>query len=636
MTIKEIAKLAGVSISTVSKVMNNKDDSISEETREHVLKIAKEYNYTPYSSVITPAGKSLTIGVIFRSSSEISMTVSGILERACDSGYSILLSESCNQASVEEKNISVLASKHVDGILWEPVYPLNEGSLRAMEDCGIPYLMINSAYRSAANINYEKLGYKATDMLIKNRHRDIACLLGCGTRTEAFLRGYKKCLFDNNIKLNEDLIIDGAEAFPMNKIACRKISGMVVSHYAEAIKIYEALNKLHYSTPYDVSMISLKDDTRVRSDYPPISTFTIPHREFGKKAVDYLIGIIEKKGAFEGSGSLEEFLDIETEPDNMYSIGAPYLSRYKKVLVVGSINMDNYLNFEELPHTGKTVSTSSAAIHPGGKCLNEGLGAAKLGHNAALIATLGNDSDADTIYDLIKDYPIDTIGIKRCQGMQTGQSYVFVQRDGESMISIMSGANSSLSPENIEANERLFQDAAFCLIQTEIPLETAISAALTAKKHGVRTVIKPSACAKLPKELLNSVDIIVPNLDELNEICPGTGTMEEKTKELIDCGIGTVIVTLGAAGCYIKSVEHNCECRLPAADFVSVDSTGAGDAFISGLVSYLLYGYDLVTSAKIATYAAGFSTTRQGTTTGLIDKDTLEAYIRQKEPELLS
>ena len=67
MTINEIAKLAGVSPSTVSKIMNDKDSSISTETREHVLRIVKEYHYKPYASVITSnTSKSLCIGVIFR------------------------------------------------------------------------------------------------------------------------------------------------------------------------------------------------------------------------------------------------------------------------------------------------------------------------------------------------------------------------------------------------------------------------------------------------------------------------------------------------------------------------------------------------------------------------------------------
>lgn len=70
MTINEIAKLAGVSASTVSKIMNNKDSSISAETREHVLQIAKEYHYKPYASVNNRRNRQrlLCIGAVFRKS----------------------------------------------------------------------------------------------------------------------------------------------------------------------------------------------------------------------------------------------------------------------------------------------------------------------------------------------------------------------------------------------------------------------------------------------------------------------------------------------------------------------------------------------------------------------------------------
>ena len=63
MTIKEFALLAGVSVSTVSKIMNGKDASISARTREHVLKLAKEYNYVPYASAAAPTTRTLTMGV---------------------------------------------------------------------------------------------------------------------------------------------------------------------------------------------------------------------------------------------------------------------------------------------------------------------------------------------------------------------------------------------------------------------------------------------------------------------------------------------------------------------------------------------------------------------------------------------
>lgn len=637
MTIKEIAKLAGVSASTVSKIMNNKDESISAETREHVLKIAKEYHYTPYSSIMNSKAKSLTIGVIFRNTSDIGMTMTGILEAAGELGYSVVMCESKNSPVTELKNISLLISKKTDGILWEPVDLKSEVELK---ESSIPYIIMNSNEADSININYEKLGYNATEALIKKNHTDIACLLSKGTRTKAFLRGYKKCLFDNNIYLNDDLIIelDGTDTdtFPMGKITGHRISGLVISHYATAIKLYEDLNKRHYDTPYDVSIVSLKDDTRIKSDYPPISTFTIPHYEFGKRAARYLIDVLEKKRDKSDAATRNIMFDISTDIDNEFSIDTPFLSRSKRIVVVGSINIDNYLNFDTLPHTGKTVSTQSASKHPGGKCLNEALGAAKLGHNTAVIAHVGNDADADIIYDLVKNYSIDTVALKRCQGHQTGQAYIFVQRDGDSMISIMLGANDTLDASCIAANEKLFSNASYCLLQTEVPFSAIMEACRLAKLHNMRTVLKPSACTELPAELLKMTDIIVPNLDEINELCPGSGTMQDKADKLLSQGIGTVIVTLGAAGCYIKSSEYNCECSIPAVDFVSVDSSGAGDAFISALVSYMLYGYDLISSARIATYAAGFSITRQGTTTALIDKETLEAYIKQKEPFLLN
>ncbi len=79
MNIRELANLAGVSASTVSKIMNNKDSSISPSTRERVLQIAKQYNYQSYSSLIEKGTTTLTLGIVFRSASAVHMTLHGIL-----------------------------------------------------------------------------------------------------------------------------------------------------------------------------------------------------------------------------------------------------------------------------------------------------------------------------------------------------------------------------------------------------------------------------------------------------------------------------------------------------------------------------------------------------------------------------
>lgn len=627
MNIRELAELAGVSVSTVSKIMNNKDGSISASTRERVLQIAKEYNYQSYSSVMERDSRTLTLGVLFRSSASMNMTLNGILEAAQASGYTVMLRESRGETGEESKNISVLCSHRVDGILWEPV---NEDSLECrgyFAERGIPCIIFNSPHPDSVNINYEKLGYLATQMLLGLDHTGIACILTPGTRTEAFAAGYKRCLFNNHIPLDEELIFQDTDSLLIQKISSHSVSGIVNSHYATAIRLYDAIHVLHYELPYDISLISLRDDSRAKSEYPPISTLTIPHYEYGKYMCDRLISLLEK------TQEPVRTFDRAIALDNGDSIGIPYNSRAKRIAVIGSINIDNYLGVDTLPHTGKTVSSSVSAVYVGGKGANEAVGVSRLGHRVSLIGRVGNDADSDLIFGTLKNYGVDPVGVKRCTGYKTGQAYIFVQKDGNSMISIMSGANGALTAQSLYENERLFEHTAYCLIQTEIPIGTVTEACKMAKRHSVTTILKPAACGILKRELLENVDIIVPNHEEIEEICPIRNDLEKQADYLMEQGVKTVIITLGAEGCFVKT-EGFSE-YFPALPFDTVDASGACDAFISALASYLLYGYSLKKAVRIATCAAGFSVTREGIVPALIDKNTLESYIRQREPRLL-
>lgn len=627
MNIRELAKLAGVSVSTVSKIMNHKDESISQTTRDRVLKIAKEYNYQSYSSMLDKDIKTLTLGVIFRTPANISTILTGILEKAQTLGYSIMLRESGNDPEKEFRNISVLVSHHVDGIIWEPV---NEDSLKHCEylaSHNTSYVLFNSPNAASYNIDYEALGRKSTQTLIDMGHTSIACVLTPGTRTEAFSNGYKQCLFFNHIPLDEELIFHNVDRTLIQKISSHMVSGIVNSHYSAAVSLYDAISVLHYELPYDISLISLKHDSPEKSDYPRISTFTIPYYKYGKYLCGKLIHDIEKK-----KDSYPDF-NIDISLDNEYSIGIPYHSRSGKIAVIGSINIDNYLKVDKLPHTGKTVSSSTSAMYVGGKAVNEAIGISKLGHHVALIGRVGNDTDSDRIYTELKNYGIDPVGVSRCSGYRTGQAYIFVQGDGNSMISIMSGANEALTESSLSENERLFENTAYCLIQTEIPIDTVLEACKIAKKHGICTILKPAACGILPPELLKNIDIIVPNHEEIDEICPIKNNLEKQAQYLLDSGVGTVIITMGAEGCYLKNSELSE--YFSALPFDSVDASGACDAFISALASYLLYGYPLLNAVKIASYAAGFSVTREGVVPSLVDKNTLESYILQREPDLL-
>mgnify|MGYP002509689669 CR=1 FL=1 len=627
MNIRELAELAGVSASTVSKIMNNKDSSISPSTRERVLRIAKQYNYQSYSSLIDKGTTTLTLGIVFRSEAAMDMTLNGILEAAQEAGYTILLRESGSDLEKEAQNISVLSSHHVDGILWEPVSADSAEQLQILARHEIPAVLFHSECEGAVNIDYEQLGYQSAQTLVDAGHTGIACICARDGSRDAFAMGYQRCLFENHIPLEDGLVFDEINSVLMHKIASHTISGVVCARYEAAAQLYDAVRELHYELPYDVSLVSLRDDSREKDIFRQISTYTIPHYVYGRYLCQRLIGTIER-----GEVSWPAFHE-DVLLDHKASVGIPHNNYSPKITVVGSINIDNYLKMNVLPRTGMTVSSSLSASYVGGKAINEAIGAAKLGQRVSVIGRVGSDVDSDMVYQALNIFGIDSVGVKRCSGYKTGQAYIFVQSDGDSMISIMSGANEALSPQDIREAERIFENSAFCLIQTEIPMETVTEACRIARKYGAQTILKPVACGVLPDDLLGYVDMIVPNAAEINEICPFADDIEGQAQYLLDAGVGTVIVTLGGDGCFVKTRQEAQ--YFPAVPFDVIDASGAADAFISALAAYLLMGRTLQEAVRIAAYAAGFNIAREGVTPSLVDKNTLESYMMQREPELV-
>jgi len=625
MTIKEIAKLAGVSISTVSKIMNHKDSSISPKTRERVLNIVKEFNYSPYSNTISSVGKTFLLGVLI-SSQENNRTLNGIIEAARERGYTVLVAKGDGTAESELKGIAALCHHHVDAVLWEP---LNAESLHhadSFQAVSIPYILFHSSLKNCLNINFEQIGYQAALALIQSGHRNIACLLSPGMRTESFFNGYKKCLFDAEIPYQENMVFHDINPVLTQKITSHSITGIVVSHFTTALQFYGNINSLHCHIPYDVSMIALRNDARENIDFPQISTFTIPYFEYGQHLGQQIIQHMEC------NEPVQPF-EFPVSLDSSVSIDIPFTRQQKKLLVVGSINMDNYLKVDDLPVTGRTVLSSNSSVYPGGKGINQAIGASKLGSRVALIGMVGSDLDSDLIFSSLDENSIDASGVRRCANTATGKAYIFVQKDGNSMISILSGANNHLRTQDILYNEQLFKNTSYCLIQTEVPQDALVTAGHLAHKYGAKVILKPSACPALKKELLDCADIIIPNSEEANILCPHC-TLSEQADYFLSAGIETVIITLGANGCYAKTGQW--EEYFSAASFPAIDNTGSGDAFICALAVYLQLGYPLKNAIKIATYAAGFSVSREGVTPSLIDRNTLESYVAKTEPELLS
>lgn len=630
MTIKEIAQLAGVSISTVSKIVNNKDDNINIETRNRVLKIVKDYNYTPYGTVKnTSEAKTFILGVLLKSSSKTNQFLNGVISIAQKNGYSILLYDSNKNPDTELKNITSLCKNNVDGVIWEPLSRHSMDYQRYFSEQGIDVCCINLIESSSSYfIDFTQMGYEATQLLIQYGHTKLGCLTKRNSvRSDMVFDGFKKCLFDNSIPYYDNMNLPVEDNNWYNGILSHTPTGIVSTHYASSLSLMEQLTKIQFHVPYDLSLISLRDDVREDLEFPGITSIKIPYYEFGSFVCERLIEKCEKKGT-----SVTQFL-TDYPLENTRSVDIPFTSHAKKVIVVGSINIDVTLNVDELPQPGRTVSTSKHSVIPGGKGANQAVGAAKLGNEVFLIGKVGSDFDSTIVFACMEENHIDVQGISRDPNTETGKAYIHVQNDGESMITILTGANQNLKPADILPYDKLFENAGYCLLQTEVPEDSIKIAAQMAHNHGVCNILKPAAMNRISDSLMELIDIFVPNRKEAELLCPEVPDIEGKADVFLKKGAKIVIITLGHSGCYIKSPEFTG--YLPAADFTPVDTTGAADAFIAALAVYLSSGFPIAKAARIATYAAGFCVSRQGVIPALIDRNSLETYIKRIEPDIL-
>lgn len=129
------------------------------------------------------------------------------------------------------------------------------------------------------------------------------------------------------------------EELPIKKISSHAFTGIIVSHYTLAIRLFKDITALHYSIPYDLSMITLKDGYSSYENGVPISTFTIPHMQFSQYITKTLLQIVEKKAD-------NSAFNFTAELDNSLSIDIPYHLRLKRIISLGSINIDNYMNLK--------------------------------------------------------------------------------------------------------------------------------------------------------------------------------------------------------------------------------------------------------------------------------------------------
>lgn len=612
MTIRDIAKLANVSVSTVSKVLSGKDSSIGQETKERIQKIAKENNYMPYGDAI--AGRpSRLLGILLGLDTDFSL-LAGISSQAQSRGYSTLVR--MYESELEElSNMRVLISSHVDGILW--IKGVSSPAALDVELEGIPFLVLDEhGVSSQGNFfSYHDLGFKTAQYFTDLGHQKIACISSeDGPAQQEFTSGIRRQLFESGAYTEPQELWMSADTCDAAWLQAH--TGLICMDERSLARTALLVERLNIHVPEDLSVVSLCTETWTLAGRQ-ISRITKPYTELGRFAADRLIGQIEREDG------VKSFI-TEASINEFSSLAPPKNENRKRFVVIGMSNIDTLISVDKQLEPGETVNVRHRMITPGGKGLNQALGVVKLGGAAALISSLGGDLEGRTIFTCLKENGVDTAGTIMQEGEPSGHAYIYVQENAESSISVYGGANEQLTVSHIAAQESLFDGAAYCLMQTELNQEIALYAAALAQKHGVKIILKPCAISQISPQLLRYVDILVPNQKEAQKLLPECRSVEEQAAQFRRAGAGTVIITLGGSGCY--KLDKNGGSYFPAAPISPVDVTGAADAFISALAVYLAKGRTIHDAIQYATCAAGLSTTRHGVPPSLVDVDTLETF----------
>jgi len=282
----------------------------------------------------------------------------------------------------------------------------------------------------------------------------------------------------------------------------------------------------------------------------------------------------------------------------------------KKIVVLGSMNMDLTILADPFPNKGETVTGSDYAQIPGGKGANQAVATGRMGADVSFISACGNDSFGDTLIKELKNSNVKTHNIMRREA-HTGIALIVRESDGDNRIIIAPGANHQISTSSIESLKIEIENADFLLLQLEIPMETVEYAAALAKKYNTIVILDPAPAVKLSDELLSNVDFLLPNEHELDLVLDNSaGTLKEKADILTQKGVGTLILTEGNKGVTIISKDTSIKIKAPIMN--AVDTTAAGDTFAGAFAYGLAKGWNVKKSAEFAVKAASLSVTKIG------------------------
>lgn len=289
----------------------------------------------------------------------------------------------------------------------------------------------------------------------------------------------------------------------------------------------------------------------------------------------------------------------------------------KKILVLGSINIDQVIRVKNLPQIGETIHAKSLDFHSGGKGANQAVAIAKMDCDVKLLSMVGDDEYGHFCLESCKKYNVDINSVALAKKEKTGLASIYVQDDGSNSIVLLAGANNLLTKEVIEQNKDLIKECDILVSQLETNIDGVLYAMELAKKYNKVTILNPAPALLLDESQLKNIDFIIPNETELATISDlkidNTKDIEQAFLKILKIAPHIkIIATFGSKGIfYFNSDKKELE-NFPALKTNVVDTTAAGDSFIGGFISQIVLDKKIHEAINFGLKVAAITVSRKG------------------------
>jgi ribokinase len=286
----------------------------------------------------------------------------------------------------------------------------------------------------------------------------------------------------------------------------------------------------------------------------------------------------------------------------------------KKIVVIGSSNVDLLMKMDHLPEKGETVTDADFFQVYGGKGANQAVAAARAGGNVVFVNSVGEDAYTPQMVQNYKNDGIDTRYVFQEKGIASGHALIMIGGEGMNYLSVAPGANYKLTPQKIDEALPVFDEAAMIVMQYEIQEETIKYVIDLANRKNIPVLWNCAPARAFDLSYIPKINILVLNEVEAGFLAEMTveteADAEKAAQKLIDRGVEKVIITLGSKGAFV--VTRTEKVSVPAFKVEAVDTTAAGDTFCGAFAVALVEGKSLKEALQFASAAAAISVTRIG------------------------